>query len=667
MFEPYPFQVECLETIDQVRSNGIDRALVVMATGLGKTVTAACDAKKWLDAHPGKRLLFLCHQNYILAQAREIFEAVLGPTYSFGMFTGEEKDFHQKTCIFASFQTSVIYKEYFDPDEFGYVIVDESHHSHAEGWREVVRYFTPEFILGMTATPDRLDEQNIREFFGNEIYSLPLEEALVRGYLTPVDYRLLADEVSRQKMLETPAGKLSIKYLNRTIFIPKRDEEIAKIITEHCEDIDDPRVMIFCKSIAQCNHFAEFLPSCMAIHSRIAPKERAVRLELFRAGIVKTVVTVDCFNEGIDIPQANVIVFLRSTDSPTIFMQQLGRGLRKSDGKDKVLVLDFAGNCERVEMVYKLWQKIRERGEVLGKVHDLDGSDLDSREPDELLPRGPFMIDVSSVNFSQTIIEIIDVVNRIRMGYTKEVIVEQLQSLARELGRTPTYQDVLQESPKGKYASTQTIINLFGTYNKALKAAGFRVNRQTNLDREELILQLKMLAARLGRSPTQEEVSQSRDCASSRVYTRVFGSHRKALEAAGLTLNYIDDATQEELVDQLKRLALELGKTPSLKDITQASKDGKCCCDVTFRKVFGSLHAAMDAAGLVPCRRVNLSEEELISQLKRLKDKLGRLPILEDIKAGSKTRECSSYRAFYNAFGSWSEALRRLELCEASV
>jgi len=657
MFEPYPYQVACLDAIEEARQLGRDRALAVMASGLGKTVTSASDAHRWLLAHPGKRLLFLCHQNYILEQARATFEAIMGDSFSYGMFTGEEKNFHGVSCLFASFQTMVIYKEYFTPDEFGYVVVDESHHSHAESWREVVRYFTPDFILGITATPNRLDEQNIREFFGPEVFLLPLEEALVRGYLTPVDYRLLADEISREKMIETPAGKLSIKYLNRTIFIPKRDEEIAEIIAKHCEDIDNPRIMIFCKSIAHCNHFAEFMPSCMAIHSRITPKERAVRLELFRAGIVKVVATVDCFNEGIDVPQANVIVFLRSTDSPTIFFQQLGRGLRLSDGKNKVLILDFAGNCERVEMVYKLWQKIKEKGQALGKVREFG----DLKEPTDLPPNGPFMIDVNQVSFSQTIIEILDVVNRIRMGVTKENLIEQLRQEAERLGRSPKTRDLQEGMRVGRIAGITAFRSLFGSYNKALHAAGLEVNRHSDLSKEEMIELLERLAKELGRTPVKSDLIACSYCPTFKTYIRTFGSYTKALRMAGLQSHRKapEENSMENLTASLKKLFNILQRTPQKGDIEAASKEGICPCFKTFTRAFGSYNKALEVAGLQSCRKVGeeTSRENLVVFLKKLTEILGRTPLQKDIDNASKKGLCPSYKTFQRVFGTLSNAL----------
>jgi hypothetical protein len=175
--------------------------------------------------------------------------------------------------------------------------------------------------------------------------------------LTPLDYRLLSDEIQTEQVLKTPDKSWSIAALNRQIFVPRRDEEIVRIIGLHTSKIENPKTIIFCSSIKHCDHLVKFIPDSLALHSGIPQKERDVRLEMFRQNMLNTVITVDCFNEGIDIPRANVIVFLRSTASATIFLQQLGRGLTKTDDKDKVVVLDFVGNIQRIEMVQELYKK----------------------------------------------------------------------------------------------------------------------------------------------------------------------------------------------------------------------------------------------------------------------------------------------------------------------
>ncbi len=354
MFTPYDYQEECLVVLRTTRTQGKTVALIVMASGLGKTVTVAFDAKEWLTKNKG-RILYLCHQNEILGQSQQTFESILGGGYSYGFYTGLEKTAHKADFLFASFQTmSKNAERIFSPDEFGYIIVDESHHSQAPSHLKTVQYFKPKFLLGATATPDRADGLNIRSVFGEEVYSLPLEKALARGLLTKVDYRLVTDEISFDRIDFANIGDLSLKDIDHTVFVPKRDEEIAASLDRHAAELSEERVIAFASTIPRAEQLAWSISRSVPIHSQIPTKERLVRLEMFRQGMIRAVITVDCFNEGIDIPEANVIVFLRSTASQRIFYQQLGRGLRLCKGKDKVIVLDFVGNAERITMLKEL-------------------------------------------------------------------------------------------------------------------------------------------------------------------------------------------------------------------------------------------------------------------------------------------------------------------------
>jgi superfamily II DNA or RNA helicase len=447
VFQPYPYQTECLEAINGAREEGRKKVLIVMASGLGKTVTMGFDAKKWLETHGG-RVLYLCHQNDILYQAKTTFEAILGGKHSYGFFHGDEKTAHRVDCLFASFATMVKHMRRFVPDEFDYIVVDESHHSHAETFKMVVEYFLPKFLLGATATPDRLDERNIRDIYGDEVYNLPLTTALARGLLTPVDYRLLSDEIQLSKKIETPEGRVSIRQLNRTVFVPKRDDEILQIVNKYAAQFENPRIIYFCSSVRHCNHLATVVPDCLPIHSRVPTKERGVRLELFRQGILSTALTVDCFNEGVDVPQANVLVFLRSTSSSTVFFQQLGRGLRVSQGKDKVLVLDFVANCERIRQVHELWKAVRAEAEELS----LAGS----KAPKP--PVEPMMLNIDGVNFDEKIVQILDVFKRLSLDFYPTWQEASTAALKLGIGSSPQYKKLywkdqrLPSHPNGHYA-----------------------------------------------------------------------------------------------------------------------------------------------------------------------------------------------------------------------
>jgi len=385
------------------------RVLAVMATGLGKTILAAFCVltlfKKKVKNGQRRRILFLCHDNGILEQAVTEFRKVLGEKYSLGIFHGQEKVYDEVDILFASFQTlggnknRDGWKEAFLEDEFDFIIVDESHHSHAGTYKPVIYYFKPRYLLGITATPDRMDKKNIREIFGKEIVNYPLEKAIARGWLTPIEYRIITDNLNTpalQKLARQVLSgdkRVSIKQLNETIFVKVRDEEIAKRIMEHGK-----KTLIFCESILHTENFQPFIPGSEICHSKRSYRENQEVLQKLRDGEIQCVLSVNKFNEGIDIPDVELVVFLRCTDSETVFWQQLGRGLRKIPGKEKVTILDFVANCDRVAMIKDLTKGVE------------DGSEEDF-EKDPLHLSGKTFKFV----FSEEFREIADIINKIKM------------------------------------------------------------------------------------------------------------------------------------------------------------------------------------------------------------------------------------------------------------
>lgn len=423
---PYPSQSECLGILRFVRSSGTKKALVVKASGLGKTITAALHVRERLIEKPESRHLFLCHQNDILEQAQGEFGKVIGSNVSFGYYHGDEKSAGAQ-IVFASFQTMRNNLSEFKPDEFDTIVVDETHRVRAKTFEKVVRHFKPDFLLGITATPDRMDEQDIRDIYGKEVYNLPLPEALARRMLSDVDYRIRTDEIGSREVLDTPNGRLSMKLLNRKIFIPKRDEEIAKIVMEEMAVTENPKVIVYCSSVKHCERMAKAIPGAVPIHSRLNKNDRRTRLEFFRQGLFQVAVTVDMFNEALDIPQANIIVFLRSTSSKTIFFQQLGRGLRPHAGKSKVVILDFVGNCERIRYVYELWQRIRQESD---RQRNFGGERMEMGARSGA--NEPFTLNVDAVEFKERVLPLIDLINRLSADFYTTW--QEASAAAQELG-----------------------------------------------------------------------------------------------------------------------------------------------------------------------------------------------------------------------------------------
>lgn len=579
-WKPYDHQRDGLKQLSLVRRNGGNRALVVMASGLGKTVLAAFEVARYRKRYGG-RVLFLCHQNDILEQAHWTFSEIVRPYASYGYMNGYVKDL-DADIVFATFQTMVEWADEFAPDDFAYIVVDESHHSKAETYLPTLEYFKPDFLLGITATPNRRDLQDIREIYGNEVYSLPLADALAQDLLASVDYRLMTDYVGNLEVLKTPVGRLSIKQLNRQIFIPRRDEEIVRIIVDKAGEFKNPRIMIFSPSISHCDRLEELIPGAVAIHSDLPDSEQTRRLDAFRKGLVSGVITVDKFNEGIDVPDVNMVVFLRQTSSRTVFYQQLGRGLRKSDDKDKVLVLDFVGNCQRLQMVYKLWVSVAEKKNQLRKYRYLEE---------------PIVVHNGGFQFNETAVEIIEVLKGVQTGYTKEMLIGQLRSLAATLGRIPIADDIHTASEQGLMASVATYRHYFETLHKARVAAGL-----------------------VGKG------EKSR-------YKR----------------------SEEEMLQELKDLAQKIGHSPNIRELSAAYLEGKCAHPATYRSKFGSLEEAFKMIGLAPQRKFRprrYSDSELVEQLRTYTKMLGRLPYSHELDSGSTQDLCPSYWTYRKRYHS---------------
>lgn len=350
---------EQIDALNAIESNPYDRSLIVMPPGTGKTVVMAADTRWRLLQSPGSRSLFLCDSNDILNQANETFQAVVGPEFSYGLFSGDGRDYDELSVLFASFQVMRAWREAFLFDEFAYGVVDECHHGKAPTYEPTLDYFAFDHLLGATATPDRFDIKDIRDIFGYERYSLSLEEAIARKILADVDYFVITDEIVDSGIVTDDSGeRYTAGSLNKTVFAPYRDETIVEIAKKYGEKIENPKTLGFCKSIEHAERYAELFGNAAALHSGLSRSKQRQLLQQFKDNEIKALFTVDKLNEGVDVPDANQVLFLRGTDSKAVYLQQLGRGLRKTKAKQKVQVLDFVNNAERLLMVDRMWREV---------------------------------------------------------------------------------------------------------------------------------------------------------------------------------------------------------------------------------------------------------------------------------------------------------------------
>lgn len=314
---------------------------------MGKTYLAAFDSKNY------KRVLFVAHREEILNQAALSFKNVRNSD-DYGFFTGKSKE-NARSVIFASVSTlgrkEYLTEEYFTKDYFDYIVIDEFHHAVNDQYRRIIEYFEPKFLLGLTATPDRMDGRNIYEICDYNVpYEISLGDAINKGMLVPFHYYGIYDDTDYSG-LHIVRGKYDEKELNETyIGNSYRYDLIYKYYCKYGSD----RALGFCCSRAHAEEMAkEFsnrgIPS-VAVYSDAQgafSEDRVAAIDKLKSGEIRVIFSVDMFNEGVDITSVDMVMFLRPTESPIVFLQQLGRGLRKCRGKEYLNVLDFIGNYEK--------------------------------------------------------------------------------------------------------------------------------------------------------------------------------------------------------------------------------------------------------------------------------------------------------------------------------
>lgn len=352
--EPYLHQVEMLEDLEAERTKGFHRNLLVAATGTGKTVIAALDYKRLCEA-AGKdlSLLFIAHRKEILQQSMTTYRNVMQGG-SFGeLFVGKHKP-QQWKHVFASVQSLSAKKlGKLDPDRFDVVVVDEFHHSAAKTYRMLIDHLTPQEFLGLTATPERGDGVHVAdEFFdGRTASELRLWDALDADLLVPFHYFGVSDDVDLSS-LDWKRGSYDLQQLSE--LYTNNDLRAAKIIKELQDKVtstEHMRAIGFCVSVQHAHYMAKVFNNAgiksVAVSGVTDDDERALALKQLRKREINCIFAVDLFNEGLDLPQVDTILLLRPTQSATIFMQQLGRGLRRAKDKSVLTVLDFIGQQHR--------------------------------------------------------------------------------------------------------------------------------------------------------------------------------------------------------------------------------------------------------------------------------------------------------------------------------
>lgn len=340
--EPNFMQKEALKALNDIRINkNKKRALVVAAMASGKTYLSAFDAKN----QGAKHILYLCHSESILRHARIEYENVFGNSKTYGFFLGDEKNC-KADIIFATNSSLSKHLDYFDKNYFGYIVFDEAHHTAARTYQLILQYFDPDFILGMTGTPDRTDRANVKEIFGNSIpYELSLRDAIKYDLVMPFKYYGIKDN-----LVDYSKKNENVSFISQMV-TEEHGLFVKQHIDAHLNEITGKlKCLAFCSTVEHAKKMSELMNKLGYISDYIyGETDYKKRNDVYRnlqdeKNALQIVFSVNVMNEGVDLPKVNMALFLRPTESSIVFIQQLGRSLRKAENKNKPVIIDFVGN-----------------------------------------------------------------------------------------------------------------------------------------------------------------------------------------------------------------------------------------------------------------------------------------------------------------------------------
>ncbi len=367
-YAPREYQEKAIKGIVNSFVQSKMKAMAVMATGLGKTFVAAEAVRRISTIHPKSRILVLAHTNPLVYQLERSFWPFMTKNQTSFVWNGYEEpteyQLNHADFIFACINTVSDYIARTDMfPAFDIIVVDECHHAGSSMYQNVFRFTNAgehngPFLLGLTATPWRPDEVDLSNFFGETVVCIDMVEGLKKGFLSNVDYRMYTDNINWDALANLNGQSFTPRQINKTLFIEQWDDSVVYELQKTWHEISNPRAIVFCGTIDHANIMCSKLNAmgfcnAAAIYSNSGAGYTMTQFEKnriltdFADGVINVVCTVDIFNEGIDVPDVNILVFQRVTHSRRIFIQQLGRGLRISEGKEKVIVLDFVSDIRR--------------------------------------------------------------------------------------------------------------------------------------------------------------------------------------------------------------------------------------------------------------------------------------------------------------------------------
>jgi superfamily II DNA or RNA helicase/HKD family nuclease len=410
--QPRFAQIESLEELNKTLDEDYNKALVVMATGLGKTYLAAFFAENF------KKILFIAHREEILYQARDSFAKVM-PEKRYGIYNGKMKE-SNADAIFASVYTLSMktHLEQFRPDEFDLIIVDEFHHAAADSYKRALEYFQPKFLLGITATPERNDNKDVYAICdGNLAFRLDFLEAIQRKWLSPFKYLGVYDDTDYSQITW-----LGNRYDEEELLRLQMRDELAKRVLKAWKENKQTRTIGFCSSIKQANFLSNYFNRngflTVSLHSQQVGVGRREAISQLSKGEIDVIFTVDLFNEGVDIPNVDTLLFVRPTESLTVFTQQIGRGLRLHPGKETCVIIDLIGNYRNADIKLSLFDTQPQ----VGKIRNIH----------------PSVPDFCEIELDLNVINLLAEMGRKKQP-RREQLLNNYMDLKRELGRRQTY------------------------------------------------------------------------------------------------------------------------------------------------------------------------------------------------------------------------------------
>ena len=362
------YQVAAVDAVEQRRSQGARASLIVMATGLGKSLVAGELIANELFRNPDGEILVLAHTVDLAKQLERSLWPTLRKEISTHLWAEGESPAYAGGVTCGTWQSVVgaVAREDL-AGRYSLLVVDEAHHAPAPAYRSLIEALEPNFLVGLTATPWRGDERNLGDIFGEPAFTMDIVDGMQGGYLADVDYRMLVDDIDWDEIGAMSRSGYSVRDLNAKLILPDRDEAMVARVIERMRGLDDARVMCFCRTIDHAERIQRLFQArdvqAGVLHSRLHREDRFRTLANFRNGSQRLVLSVDMLNEGIDVPDVNMVVFMRVTHSRRIFVQQLGRGLRVTPTKNRVVVLDFVADVRRIAAGIELNRGARQRAE----------------------------------------------------------------------------------------------------------------------------------------------------------------------------------------------------------------------------------------------------------------------------------------------------------------